>query len=246
MNTGRIGDNRPRRLHSGMSGMLLGGLIVAAGLVLLLDNLNIVGVYDIWRFWPVVLVIVGVSKALESRSSSGQVWGGFIAVIGLIFLADTFQIRIFDFDISEIIWPLAIIGFGVFMLIRGLDRKRYIEGLPTSKDADFGVWVVFSGTKRRIEAPDFKGGDIVAIFGGVNLDLRRAIITGERAVIDVNALFGGVDIKVPDNWKVVTKGMGVFGAFEDKTIPPRQDPNVKTPELVITGAAIFGGVKVDS
>ena len=61
-----------------------------------------------------------------------------------------------------------------------------------------------------------------------------------------NALFGGVDIRVPDTWRVVLKGMGVFGAFEDKTVPPKTDPNVKTPELVITGAALFGGVKVDN
>ena len=233
-------------MHSGIAGMLIGGLIVAAGLVLLLDNLGIVRVYDIWRFWPVILIIVGVSKAIESRSPGGQVWGGFIAVIGLIFLVDNLHIRIFDFEVNDIIWPLGIIGFGIFMLIRAMDRKRIMDQTVAGDTSDLAIWCVFSGVKRRIDAQEFKGGEVVAIFGGVNLDLRHSAITAERAVIDVNALFGGIDIKVPENWKVVMKGMGVFGGFEDKTVAPRPDPNVKIPELIITGAAIFGGVKVDT
>jgi len=230
--------------------MLIGGLIVAAGLILLLDNLGIVRVYDIWRFWPVILIIVGVSKALEARTPGGQVWGAFVAVVGLVFFLDNLHIRIFDFEINDIIWPLAIIGFGVFLLIRAVDRKRVLEqatgGTISSDNSDLGIWAIFSGVKRRLDVQDFKGGEIVAIFGGVNLDLRHCAINGDRTVIDVNALFGGIDIKVPETWRVVMKGMGIFGGFEDKTVAPRPDPNVKIPELIITGAAIFGGVKVDT
>jgi hypothetical protein len=127
-----------------------------------------------------------------------------------------------------------------------MDRKKCLEGSPASANPDVSAWVVFSGTKRRIDSQDFKGGDIVAVFGGVNIDLRNAAIAGDRAVIDLNVMFGGVDIRVPETWNVVMKGMPLFGGFEDKTIHPKPDPNVKTPELVITGAAIFGGVKTDN
>jgi len=226
--------------------MLIGAVIVAVGLGLLLDNLGIIRFNDVWRFWPLALVVWGASRILESRSMSGYVFGGLLVLVGAILLLDYFNILIFEFDIWQMIWPLLIIGFGVSLLLRAMDRKRYLEGVPPSTANDLGHFVLFSGIKRRIESQDFKGGDIVAIFGGVNIDLRRAGITGERAVIDVNALFGGVDIRVPDSWRVVLKGMGIFGAFEDKSVPPRPDPNVKTPELVITGAALFGGVKVDN
>jgi cell wall-active antibiotic response 4TMS protein YvqF len=86
----------------------------------------------------------------------------------------------------------------------------------------------------------------VAVFGEVKIDLRKAGIAGDQAVIDVNALFGGVDIRVPDNWRVEMRGAGIFGAFEDKTVPPRLDPAVKTPQLIITGTAVFGAAKVDN
>ena len=108
------------------------------------------------------------------------------------------------------------------------------------------MWAIFSGFKRRIDAQDFKGGDIVAVFGGVNIDLRHAAIAGDRAVIEINALFGGIDIRVPETWSVVMKGVGIFGAFEDKTIHPKPDPNVKAPELVITGTGVFAGIKADN
>lgn len=238
--------------HSGVAGIIIGALIVAAGLAILLDNLGIVRVHDIWRFWPLIMVALGISKALESRSPAGQVWGGLIALIGVAFLLDSLHIQILNFDVTDVVWPIAIIGFGVYLLLRAMDRRRYVTGspagapVPAATDSSLGAWAIFSSVKRKVDSQDFKGGEAVAIFGEVRIDLRKAAIAGEQAVIDVNALFGGVDIRVPENWSVVMKGAGVFGAFEDKTIPPRVDPGVKPPQLVITGTAVFGATKVDN
>lgn len=247
MDTDRWEHRWSRRAgRSGMSGLVVGGLIVAVGLALLLDNMGIVRVHDVWRFWPLIPVVFGTTKVLESRSPAGYVWGGMIALVGALFLLDNLHILIFDFDLTDLIWPLLIIGLGVSMLLGALDRRRYLEGSAGVTDSGLSAWAIFSSVKRKIDAQDFKGGDVVATFGEVRIDLRKAAIAGERAVIDVNALFGGVDIRVPEAWSVVMKGAGIFGAFEDKTVPPRSDPNVKTPQLVITGTAVFGATKVDN
>lgn len=202
---------------------MLGALIVGVGLIILLDNLGIVRVYDIWRFWPVILIGFGISRILESRHPGGQVWGGLMVLIGAAFLLDNLHILVFDFDVSQLIWPLAVIGFGVFMLLRAMDRRRILEGVPPRSpgtDGAVGSYAIFSSVKRKIDAQDFKGAEAVAVFGEVKIDLRKAGIVGDQAVIDVNALFGGVDIRVPENWRVEMKGAGIFGAFEDKTVPP--------------------------
>ncbi len=248
MDRGRFDNRGGIRRHSGLSGIVVGALIVAIGLVILLDNLGIVRVYDIWRYWPVILIGFGVSKVLESRHPGGQVWGGLMVLVGVAFLLDNLHILVFDFDVSQLIWPLAIIGFGVFMLLRAMDRKRALEGVPTAASADssLGSWAIFSSVKRKVDSQDFKGCEATAVFGEVKIDLRKAGIAGDRAVIDVNALFGGVDIRVPENWRVEMKGAGIFGAFEDKTVPPNTDPGVKTPQLIITGTAVFGAAKVDN
>jgi predicted membrane protein len=222
-----------------MSGLLFGGLVVVIGLLMLLDNLNIIHVHDLWRFWPIIVVIIGVSKVLEARSGMGYVWGGMIALVGAFILLDNLDVVPFNFDL---LWPIFIIGFGIIVLLRTIERKKYVAGAPSTGTQDLGVWAVFSGVKRKVDSQDFKGGEVVAVFGGVNIDLRNAAIAGDRAVIDLNLLFGGVDIRVPENWNVVMKGIAIFGAFEDKTTHPKADPNVKIPELVITGAAMFAGV----
>ena len=231
---------------AGLSGMVIGAVIVAVGLIILLDNLGIV--HDMWRFWPLILVGVGIAKVLEGRGPAAQVWGGLIAVVGVAFLLDNLHIRFFYLDVSDVIWPIAIIGFGLFLLVKAMDRSRLINVTPAPSDTDasLGAWAIFSSVKRKVDTQDFKGGEVAAVFGEVKVDLRKAGISGERAVIDVNALFGGVDIRVPENWSVVMKGTGVFGAFEDKSVPPRVDPGVKPPQLIITGTAIFGATKVDN
>jgi len=231
--------------RSTISGIIIGALIVTVGVAVLLDNLGIVRFGDVWRFWPVLLIAYGASRLLESRTPSGYVWGGIMILIGTLFLLDNLHILTFDFNFFDLFWPLIIIGFGASLLLRTLDNKRTIPG-GASTNPDLNVWCIFSGFKRRIQAQDFKGGDIVTVFGGVQLDLRHAAINGDRAVIDVNALFGGVDIRVPENWLVTMKGVGIFGAFEDKTIRPTPTPNVKNPELVITGTGVFAGIKTDN
>ena len=232
--------------RSTASGIIIGAAIVAVGSALLLDNLGFIHFEDMWRFWPVILVIWGVSRLLENTSPAGLVWGGLITLVGAFFLLDNFNLIPYRIDFGAIIIPLLIIGFGVSMLVGGIERRKYMGSTPVSTKSGLTMIAIFSGRKSRIESPEFKGGEIIAVFGGVKLDLRHAGLGGDHAVIDVNAMFGGIDIRVPENWSVVMKGVGIFGAFEDKTVHSRPDPNVKSPELVITGMGIFAGVKVDN
>jgi len=63
-------------------------------------------------------------------------------------------------------------------------------------------------------------------------------------VLDLNAVFGGIEAKIPESWAVVVKGTGVFGAFVDNTLQPdpRIFPNPK--RLICKGGAVFGGVEI--
>ncbi len=104
-------------------------------------------------------------------------------------------------------------------------------------------WAIFGGAKRRVETQDFEGGEALAIFGGVELDLHKAATKKDEIVIEANAMFGGIDMRVPDNWTVTVRGAGIFGGYEDKT-DSRSGEVGKQPHLVITGYAVFGGVSV--
>ncbi|HME08830.1 MAG TPA: DUF5668 domain-containing protein [Bryobacteraceae bacterium] len=237
-----------RRHRSGAQGVVGGGIIVVVGLLLLLNNMHIIRVRDLWDFWPLILVVFGLARIVESCSPASYIWGGIVAAVGALLFLDNLDLVHFSFDF---VWPVVLICFGLLMLSKAMVRQRLraggaaggaAGGVDTSGSANLAA--VFSGAQRRMTTPDFRGVDILALFGGVEVDLRGSRIEVDQAIIDVNAMFGGVKVMVPDTWNVTVKGFGMFGAFDDKTIPPRIDPNVKTQQLLVTGVSIFGGTVV--
>jgi predicted membrane protein len=234
-------EDRMSRRHyrSGSHGIFFGAIVVAVGCLLLLDNLGIVRFHDVWQYWPVLLVAFGVSRIVDSRSPSGYVWGGIVALIGAFLLLDTLDIIVFNF---AVVWPLLLIAFGLSVLVRALEGNRFRVGAPSSTAPVVGTHAFFSDSKSGSDTQDFHGGDATAIFGAARFDLRNASMTVDEARIDVNVVFGEAEVRVPETWSVVNRAAVVFGGVNDKTIHPKPDPNVKTPRLVITGAVIFGGI----
>jgi hypothetical protein len=241
---------RRQRYGSGAGGMVVGALIVAIGLLILLDNMGIFRVHDVWHYWPVLLIVFGVSKILEARAAAGYVWGGVLTLAGALLLLDNLDIVVIDFNF---VWPLLLIAFGLSMLLRSIDRKRHMAMGGTAGTATMGpvdassscnAFAVFGGSKRRIDTPDFRGGEAVAVFGGVEFDLRSAGMTVDQAVIDVNVVCGGLEVRIPENWTIINRAMTIFGGVEDKTIQSNRDPNVKSPQLLITGSVVFGGISL--
>jgi predicted membrane protein len=230
-----------RRHRSGSGGLVVGAVIVMIGVILLLENLGLLHAAEIWRYWPVALIAIGVARILESQRPSALLWGGLLAGIGTFILLDNLDIFVIDF---RLIWPLILIAFGVAILLRGIEQKSYVEGQAVSLDPTVSLRAVFSGGRRRIDSSDFKGGDAFALFGGFEIDLRGARIPAGRALFDANVIFGGCEIKVPETWRVNVQGSGIFGGFEDKTVAPRDEDGVTPPELIVTGMALFGGISV--
>ncbi len=113
---------------------------------------------------------------------------------------------------------------------------------------------IFWGGKRRIVTRNFMGGDVVAIFGGYEIDLTESDMQGEQVSIEVVSIFGGGEIRVPGNWEVVMDTVGIFGGCGDRTRhPDPPPPGVTNPDgsaiprpkrLIIRGVAIFGGMTV--
>ncbi len=116
---------------------------------------------------------------------------------------------------------------------------------PQSLGDDFLDAVsVFGGIKKTILSKDFKGGDIVNIFGGAELDFTQADING-RVVIDITQIFGGTKIVVPSNWQVVSDMAAVFASVDDKRLRSTASAtNDKV--LVLKGVSIFAGVDIRS
>ncbi|MEO8026564.1 MAG: DUF5668 domain-containing protein [Bryobacteraceae bacterium] len=242
----RVIDRTRRPRPRGGSGLFAGALLTLLGVLLLLDNLGIVEFRDIWRYWPLIFIAMGVGRILSSRRPSGYIWGGLFILFGSLFLLRNLNLLGFHVD-ARLIAPLILIGIGLMMLVRTLERSRYKldENCRNSLEGNtLSEWAVFTGTKRRVYSKNFEGGELFAMFGGIDIDMRDTAMTKPQVNIDVQAMFGGVELRVPESWAVEMRGLAVFGGYDDKTVPPRVEEGKTSPRLIITGHAIFGGVAV--
>ncbi|MCJ8208756.1 cell wall-active antibiotics response protein [Mucilaginibacter sp. RS28] len=103
---------------------------------------------------------------------------------------------------------------------------------------------VFGSVNKMILSKDFKGGTVVNVFGGTELNFTQADIKG-KVYIDVTQLFGGIKLFVPPHWQVTSDIAAIFAGIDDKrrntTIP--LDPDKV---LVLTGTSIFAGIEIRS
>lgn len=100
---------------------------------------------------------------------------------------------------------------------------------------------IFGGVHKKMVSKNFKGGDVVTIMGGTEIDLTQADFTG-TARLDITQVMGGTKIIVPAHWEVRTEISAIFAGFEDK----RQQPAMQNPDkiLIIDGTSIFGGIEL--
>jgi predicted membrane protein len=221
------------------SQVVLGLLVVGMGVLFLLDNLDILNFRHAIGFWPLAFIVAGCVALFGNGSRSSNYMGGVLVAIGALMIAG----RMGFFYISwGTLWPLVMIALGGLVLFRSLGpgrvaRPGLADGAGTDNVVD--VVAVLGGFERRVTTSDFRGGEITAILGGCELDLREASIVKE-AVINVFAIWGGINIKVPPDWTVVLNGTPLMGGFSEKTVAP---PDASK-RLVITGYAIMGGVEV--
>jgi predicted membrane protein len=223
-------------------GGLIGGTIVAiVGIIFLMDNMGVFSATHLFRFWPLILVAAGIA-ALSSLQ--GRVKGAVLIVVGILFQLDA--LGIVQFRWSSL-WPLAMIGAGLVLVWSSLETRRVNFAVGDSRNS-LNEFALFGGVERRITSQDFKGGVATAIFGGIEIDLRTAAIAGDQAELNINAIFGGCEIRVPENWEVVAHGQGIFGGYVDSTkgYTRATDPSVSVlrKELYIRGVAVFGGVEI--
>ena len=84
----------------------------------------------------------------------------------------------------------------------------------------------------------FEGAELTALFGGVECNLKNAVIEKD-CVIRASAIFGGIDILVPDYVNVKVNSNCLFGGISNETA---FHPNA--PTIYITGTCMFGGMEI--
>jgi predicted membrane protein len=218
--------------------VVFGLMVVAVGILFTLDNLEILDARDYLQYWPAGLVAVGLLKLWHATRDGHGWFGGLIfVVVGTWMLIE--RIVYITINARELM-PLILVFIGGYMVWRGFGGQR--RERESDGHSSFSALAIMGGVARRSSSQSFRGADLTAVMGGCEIDLRQASIEpGVEAVIDVFAFWGGIDIKVPDDWTVVTRVMPLMGGVEDKTRAPQQATGKR---LVIRGIVVMGGVAV--
>lgn len=231
------------RTRNTTSQVVIGMAVIAFGLLFLLDNLGLLDFDVRFDLWPMIFVVAGALKYMQSDSGSGKASGGILFGLGILLLLKSMGLIIISW---RILAPLLMIAAGVAVVFKSTrDRKpdtQYgLDNLPPGADHDSVVQstALLGGIERRIMSQDFRGGEVTAIMGSCQLDLRAASI-GSVAVLNVFAMWGGIEIKVPADWTVSLEGTPLLGGFSERTIMPPHGGK----RLVIRGYALMGGVEV--
>jgi predicted membrane protein len=215
--------------------VVIGVCIILLGLAFTFDNFGVPLGHSVrtvlFKGWPLLLVIAGLARLAESRDLPGFLW----VMFGAALLMDNF-----DLIALRRLWPLGLVMAGAFLVWRAFVP-------PCSPRVDVvdrvDALAFMGGTRRAVAAQDFRGGNLIAVMGGVEVDLRNAAMPSGVATLETFAMWGGIEITVPRDWQVVSRGVPLLGGFEDSTHPPDGDPATR-PRLVVSGLAIMGGVEI--
>lgn len=209
--------------------VLWGLFLVLIGVGFLLSSFRLVNFNNVISdWWPLVLVVVALLKFSDSSYKSGIAW----LIIGLVLLLLTLDV--FEVDFWSALWPLVLILIGVNFILGSVWKSDPFGN-------DFNLFAVFGESKKVSNAESFSSANMVAAFGGTNLDLRNSKFDKGGATVSVLAVFGGAEIVVADNIPVKLDVFALFGGSEDKR---RGDVTSSGPTLVVQGIALFGGVEI--
>jgi len=214
--------------------VILGFLILIAGVVFLLDNLGIMEEQSYLRYWPVILVAIGIPKVMSSRDAAGLFTGFLLTGLGTVLLLD--NLGFIPFSLWDF-WPLILVVVGGSLILRAFFGGES----RADPSARISALAVMGGVVRKCNSPNFRSADLTAVMGGCELDLREASILDGTAVISTFAFWGGIEIKVPSDWSVASKGIALLGGFEDATQQPLMGSEKR---LIVRGFAIMGGVEI--
>ena len=241
-------NNSGKRLGRGI---FFGLMLIIVGLLWVLHNTGVL-VLPIRVWWPLILIFIGLMHLVHHRRIF-DFFGWLMMGLGVLFLLITNGFV--DKEEAWKYWPVLLVILGLTIIFqRGTGctpgfrhriacAKKEDEPLQESSGSEdlIKLNMMFGGLHKKITSTHFKGGSISVIFSGVEIDLRSAELAEEGAVLDISAIFGGVELRLPESWVVETHGSAILGGVNSKYANTEDNQGKR---LVIKASAIFGGVEI--
>lgn len=223
-----------------LGNVLWGLVLIALGIIVGLNSMGLTHINVFFRGWWTLFIIIPSFIELIRRENK---WWSFIWLcIGVVLLLCAQNVLSFRL-IRKLIFPFILVMFGISIIFKDTFKSKMNEKIKTlnGNKGDFEEYcATFGEQKCDLSGQEFKGANLDAIFGSVELDISKAIIKKDQ-VINANSVFGGIEIRVPNNVNIKVKSTPIFGGVENKV---KTEYNESLPTIYINGVAIFGGVTI--
>jgi len=232
------------------SRILLGVLLVIIGMLFFADNFFCIPFHLTHYLFslPGLFILIGIIILLNHRDGGA---GYIFLIVGLVWFAARFTgipVKILFFDF----WPILLILLGLYIIFKRSGHKKvHASSMNENEAKDFEIGddyidevAILGGGKRIYSSKNLKGGKVTTIFGGIDLDLLDCNLAEGRHFLDLTIIFGGVDIYLPKDWKVVVNVTPIFGGFDDNRRVDTNQVYEENKVLVIKGIVLFGGVNL--
>ena len=224
-----------------MKNVFWGIALVIFGLIWGLNALDITHINIFFNGWWTLFIIVPCFIGLfNEKEKTGNIIGLVIGIALLLCCLD-----LLDFNIIwKLSFPTILVIVGLSFIFKdSLNNKinKEINKINKENNSDNEYCATFSSQNVYFDDEEFKGANLTSVFGGVKCDLRKAIIK-ENQVINCSAIFGGIDIYVPENVKVKIKSNSIFGGISNKRKEVSKDKDEKT--IYINATIMFGGIDI--
>lgn len=242
--------------HSGK--FLIAVLLISAGVLMFARNMGWIHgeIYHLIVSWQTLLVFLG----LYFLARRNYVAGVAVLLTGVYFLLG--RLYCLPENSREMVWPVALIAVGIAFLFKAKRKSDYFRSIHSNEtcgsfdskiegDESCGCHTsdgflnsnnVFGGVRHVVLDEVFKGAKIRNSFGGTTIDLRHTHIEKGETIIDIECNWGGVELYIPSDWKVINQCSPFFGGCDDK----RWQAAITDPEriLIIRGSITFGGLEI--
>ncbi|HCS73558.1 MAG TPA: hypothetical protein DIW17_06760 [Clostridiales bacterium] len=210
---------------------IFGLLLVVLGAVIILNNyFHFFKGFKSW--WPLLIIIIGLIQIV--KRSASLLSSLIVIAIGLTFLGKNLE-----WISGNVVFPIILILVGLWFIFSRFLGKTKQENLD-----QINYFSLFSGLETNNQSQNFQGGGVTAVFGGSEVDLRQAKLSEQGAQLELTAVFGGVEVKVPEYWQIHITGTPIFGGWENKTSYVQREGVENHPVLKINCTALFGGVTI--
>lgn len=263
-------ENKDLKIAYKRKGLWFGGLLILGGVLFLLSNVN--ASWQMWRpvifSWQMLIILIGILHLFGRH----YFMGAFVTLVGVFFLMPVLATAFapnfawVSADFAQRYWALLIVAAGVLIVLnvmfgkhhhhfhrwRRYNHYKYRDGwnkengstepLHSGSEGTIERDLVFSGGDEIFLESEFRGGHISCVFGGFKLNLRKTSLPEGETVLNVDCVFGGIELYVPENWNVEFRTSNVFGGSTDSRLK-----NVEkdfTRKLIIISESVFGGVEV--